>query len=421
MADETTVAAAAAVTSAYEAAAAKREVPVLPFVRDQLINAKTAFLSGRGAEAPLELDIRGNQAGIRVIGRPFGPADLEAISEALAALDLPIVALHAGFNELGDSGAALVAGMLQTHPVQVLDLTANSISGVGVSALTSALPKCPSFHSLVLDLNPIGDVGGAAIASLVGAHPNLQHLSLARCELGIDSIIRISGALETTATLAHLDLSEPRLSSRNSEATQHLARALRGNRSLRSLALRKFPHLTDTSLEALVDGMLDSGGGLTDLDLGANSLAGPGGVLLAKALETGGLGLRRLLLAHCRIGDEGATALATVLGRGGVTLDLLDVRSNSIGDRGLAALAEAICIIPGPGAGAGGRGAAAAGPAATGASESPLRALRIAGNTMPAGSVAAAAVGRVLLARATTTVVDVRAFEVDGALQLAVE
>lgn len=416
MAEDALVAATAAVTAAYDAAAVKREVPVLPFVRDQLINARAALLTGRGAEAPLELDIRGNQAGIRAAGRPLGASDLEAIAESLAVLELPLVALHAGFNELGDTGAVVVAALVQAHPIQVIDLTANSIYGPGAEALAAALPKCPSFHSLVFDLNPIGEAGGAAVAGLISGHPNLQHLSLARCELGIDSIIRISGALGTSATLAHIDLSEPRLSSRNSEATQHLARALRANRSLRSLALRKFPHLTDASLEALVDGLLDSGGGLTDLDLGSNALAGPAGVLLAKALETGGLGLRRLLLPHCRIGDEGATALATVLGRGGVTLDLLDVRSNSVGDRGLAALAEAICIIPAPG----GRGGAGAG-GDSGTAAAPLQALRIAGNTMPAGSVAATAVGRVLLARATTTMVDVRAFEVDGALQLAVE
>lgn len=364
------------------------------------------------AASPLELDCRGNQPGIKDSGRRVTAADLEAVGDALASLGLPLAAVHAGYNSLGDAGAHALASLVQIHPVQVLDLTACDVGPSGITALAGALTSCPTFHSLVLDSNPLGDAGGAAVADLINRHSNLQHLSLARCELGEDSLIRISAALEHSPSLQHLDLSEPRLVSRNNESTYHIARALRVNRSLRSLVLRKHPHFTDASVESLCDYLQDNDATLTDLDLSSNKLSGSAGIIIAKTIATGALGLRRLRLSHCRLGNEGALALADALSRG-FTLEELDLRHNAIGDRGIAALAEAVCSVP-----KGAHGEPAAGADSAGGC---LGVLRIAGNVMPAGSIAATALGRVLLAGATATALDVRAYEVDGALHIAEE
>lgn len=423
----------------YAHACAKRGLAPFAYISDQLASAVPG--------APLELDARGNAQEIKATKRRLNALDLEAVGETLSAYGLPLVALHVSHNDLGDAGAKVVAVLAQTNPLQLLDLAACGIGPEGAVAIASSLVKNAGFHSLVLDANGIEDAGGAAMAQLIQSHPNLQHLSLCRCELGIDSLIRISAALEVTAVLQHLDVSEPRLSSRNNEATYHIAKALRVNRSLRSLSLRKHPYFTDASVESLCDFLQDNEGCILELDLSSNKIAGPGGVSLAKAMESGALSVRRLKLSHCRIGDEGARALSDVLIRGYV-LEELDLRHNSIGDSGLAALADAVCTVreahaiatlgligglstsqgttskpkitmhAGPGTGPAGQSAGASGPPP---GTSPVGILRIGGNLMQAGSIAAEAVGRVLMAGATTTAFDVRAYVVDGAMNLALD
>lgn len=404
----------------YKAACERRGTPPLAPVIDQLDHSVE--------QGMLLLDIRGNTVPIQQLKRKLTDDDLAAVLEGVAASGIPLAVLQASWNAFTDAGAEALAAALPALPaLQHLDVSGNSIGPEGCRALVSALYSCGNLQNLLLDSNALDEAGGEAVAALVAVHPTLTQLSLSHCDLGLKSIIHLASALTTAPRLEYLDLSSPRLSSRNEEAMYHLAKALRSNRTVSTLVLRKWPHLTDTSTASLCDYLLDNGGTLTSLDLGANRIAGPSGVTLAKTLEAGAQ-LRTLRLSHCRIGDEGACALATVLAGGACALRELDLRHNSIGDAGLVALADAITTTPGGRTGgtttaaSGGDGSGGDGAMAGAAGACALDVLLLAGNDLAPGKVGTTALARVLMAdRATTCATDLRPYLVDGVFQVAVE
>jgi Ran GTPase-activating protein (RanGAP) involved in mRNA processing and transport len=279
-----------------------------------------------------QLALRGSNAVARVADEAC-----EALGAALPASRAEVVDLSN--NSIGCSGAAALCADGRCASLLVLNLGENAISWSGAKALAANL-QGGALEELVLDANPLGDAGGAAIAALVESLPRLAHLRLCRCDLGVDGLIALASALGRSATLRLLDLSEPLLFSRNEETTSHLARALTANASLVRLALRKHPHLTDTSVEMLTDALLDNAV-LQELDLSANALGPPSGALLAAAL-TAGSGLSVLQLAGCRLCSAGIAPLAAALASGATALRHLDVRNNSCGEEGVVALVEAL-------------------------------------------------------------------------------
>ena len=262
----------------------------------------------------------------------------------------------------------------------------------------------------MIDGNPLGDEGGLALAQLVERHGALRRLSAARCELRTDALIALASSLARTRTLAALDISEPRLFSRNEETTYHVARALRSNLTVGHLAMRKHPHMSDSGVASLCDFLLDNsaaaaaaasdpaaGPGVLSLDLSSNRLGPPSGVTLAKAFESG-LALRRLDLSRCRIGDEGAVALARAFVALGTAarLESLDLRSCSIGDEGEEAIAEWLT-----------------------SDACSLREIRLFGNGNEAGARGTTALGVAIMSGAVRCAVDLKPYVVDGAMMLA--
>ncbi len=139
--------------------------------------------------------------------------------------------------------------------------------------------------------------------------------------------------------LQTLDISDPLLFSRDDDATTHIARALRVNRSVTSLRLSKHRFFDFAATSILTDCLLDNCV-VKHLDLTANSIGGPGAAAIARALAAG-VPLERLDLTSCRICDEGAAALAGVVITG-CSLRSLNVKRCEIGDAGIAALAGTI-------------------------------------------------------------------------------
>jgi Ran GTPase-activating protein (RanGAP) involved in mRNA processing and transport len=378
--------------SAYAAACKMVGAQPVP----QLQEAIAAAASTRHIER-LELD--GTCAPrAQVLEAKLSDADVAALCSMVGPGKLTVSELALPRNRISDAGAASLARALPASGLVALDLRDNDIGPAGCRKLVDALKRCPDLAEVRLDGNPLGEEGGAAVAELVATHPQLRALSLSRCELGANAIIHLSTALYSTASLAYLDISEPRLSSRNEESIGHVGKALRSNTSLRTLCLRKFPHLSDAGVASLVDYMLDNAS-LVELDLSGNRIAAPGAAALARALEAGAH-LQSLTLAGCRVGDEGAAALAAAItSHHGCALAALDLRSNSIGDAGLAALASAVAAAP------------------------QLAALRVAGNHMPPGAAGTTALGRVLLegraAAGDRLAIDVTPYVVDGVVSLA--
>jgi hypothetical protein len=380
---------------AYEAAAGAEGVAGI---------AAALEASGSTAEGGLVLDLRGTALALAAARHRLRDADIVHIAEAIRAAGgaaAPIVELHLGCNRLTDGALAPLldaleagsggeeevggAGAAIATPLAVLSLADNELSGAGAAALAARLARvAPYLRTLVVDGNAaLGDEGAASLAALLESHPSLAALCVARCGVGPEGLIALSGAIARSAVLAHLDLSEPALFSRNEETTHHIARALRSNASLTSLILRKHRHMSDTSVEVLVDSLLDNAS-LLALDLSANHLGPPSAETLAKAIRAG-LPCRSLSLAFCRVADPGAVALAAALGVGGVELASLDLRHNDIGDEGLTALANALLS-----------------PAC------PLLELRLAGNRLAPGARGVEALAAALRGGAVRARVDLR-------------
>jgi Ran GTPase-activating protein (RanGAP) involved in mRNA processing and transport len=385
-------------TDAYkELCAANPGSAVLP----QVVEA----LAHRTSLGPTTLNLCGTSVPLQQIKHRVTDADVAVLCKLIETGSLRVNSLDLSVNQITDAGVTSLAALLASSggassgaSVTYLNLRDNAgITQEGARALSeSLLKKNMTIRTLVLDGNPLGDAGAKALADLAADHPSLTHLSLARCDVATDGVIALSSALHRAKTLVRLDLSEPRLFSRNEETASHLGRALRVNSSLRHLALRKHPHMTDTGIHALLDGLLDSPNPtLTDLDLSANRLGPPAGVYLASALERG-LPIRGLKMPNCRIADEGAAHLARVLAAGATGLRDLDLRGNSIGDVGLTALAEAL-VSP----------------------SCPLGAVQLWGNLMEPGMDGTTALGQALLSGEVRARVDCEAYVVDGVVMLA--
>lgn len=289
--------------------------------------------------APFSLDLRGNTVPLQQQKRRLNETDFNALADTLLDNRTLVSVLDVSYNDIGDGAAAAISDVVLGCGVQVLNLSSNTLTGAGAKILASALASCSELQSLDLSFNTISDEGGVAVAVLAGGHPSLRWLSLRHTDVGIDSIIALSAAIATTRSLQTLDVSDPRLFSRDDDATTHLSRALRVNRSITSLRLSKHRFFDFAATAVLTDCLLDNCV-VSHLDLTANSIGGPGAAAIARALAAG-VPLERLDLASCRICDEGAEALAAVI-IGGCTLRCLDVRKCEIGDAGIAALAGAV-------------------------------------------------------------------------------
>jgi Ran GTPase-activating protein (RanGAP) involved in mRNA processing and transport len=396
---------------AYIDACRSHGVEPLEVVRELLAAEETEELENAGDDPatlpPRYVSIAGNTVPIQMLKRKLGDADVLAVCQGLAAAPPRPTVLIMGYNHLSEDCVGRLAPLLSSFSLSFLNISTCDVGPKACAALVTHLrDNVPTLQQLQLDFNPIGDEGGAAVASLLASHPALAALSLVHSDIGVDTVIQLTQALATNGTLRYLDLSELSITSRNEDMTYHIARALRTNRSLHTLILRKAPIFTETSVASLFDYILDNDGALTELDLSACRLSGPSGVIIARALEAGAR-LQTLRLSHCRIGDEGAVALSNALMRG-CTLRALDVRHNSIGDVGICALADAIT-----GAGSAGGGDEAA--------KSCLDTLLLEGNELSVGRVGTTTIGQVLLSNLTSTVTDVRPYVVDGVVHLGIE
>jgi len=405
--------------TSYETLCSTANLPVVPSVLETLAR------SGSYQRGGLVLDISGNHPkNASVLRRRLGEADLLLIISYLKsheALAASIGELRACCNFSTDKVIAEFSALIadgKFTKLTSIDFTNSDVSPEACCGLVSALltrdaknissTGSSRFQALTLDGCPIGDIGGLALASLVSNLSSLTTLRVARCELRTDAIIALASSLDKTTSLTVLDISEPRLFSRNEETMYHIAKALRTNRSLKHLAIRKHPYLSDSGVTMLFDYLIDNsingaggatqeGSGLTTLDLSNNHLGPPSGVLIGKAFQSG-LGLQHLNLSRCRIGDEGAVALSkSLLSLGDrSSLETLNLGYCGIGDEGEEAIAEYIS-----------------------SDECTLSAIKLFGNENLAGSRGTTALGVAVLSGAVRCECDLKPYVVDEEMHIA--
>lgn len=406
-------------TSSYESLCSSSGLPVVPSVLEALRSLGSYQRGG------LVFDISGNNPkNAAALRRRLNEADLLLIITYLKSHDAllsSIADFRACCNFSTDKVITELSALISEGKFSKLtsiDLTNSDVSPEACCSLVSALltrdakailtAGTSKFQTLTLDGCPIGDPGGLALARLVTNLASLTSLRVARCELKTDAIIALASSLDKTSSLTVLDISEPRLFSRNEETMYHIAKALRTNRSLKHLALRKHPFLSDTGVTMLFDYLIDNstsgaggatqvGGGLTTLDLSNNHLGPPSGVVIGKAFQSG-LGLQHLNLSRCRIGDEGAVALSkSLLSLGNQTsLETLNLGYCGIGDEGEEAIAEYIS-----------------------SDECTLSSIKLFGNENAAGSRGTTALGVAVLSGTVRCETDVKPYVVDEEMHIA--
>lgn len=159
-----------------------------------------------------------------------------------------------GGNDLDDSVATLLSGILMNHPTLIsLDLTWNRFTDATFVTCAQSLADNRVLRVLDLGGNRLGDLTGCAFALTLAADTcALSTLGLANNQLR-ESGSQIASALKANTTLRYLDLSGNRI---HVLAVQSLAETLKTNTSLDTLLLKNTVSTRQTResiSEALVD------------------------------------------------------------------------------------------------------------------------------------------------------------------------
>ena len=160
----------------------------------------TNTAAGAGAGAlPLELAFAEMDVG------DTGVAEIvNRINNPLAA---PVAVLRLSGNDIGDSGARVLASMLRGNTtVRTLDLSGNEIHAAGAAALGGALATNATLQSLSLRDNAIGDAGMSALCGGLQHNTALSHLGLRGTVLGTVGGKSLVKLLQTNTTLTTVNL-----------------------------------------------------------------------------------------------------------------------------------------------------------------------------------------------------------------------
>eukprot|EP01028_Stygiella_incarcerata_P000512 TRINITY_DN1071_c1_g1_i1.p1 TRINITY_DN1071_c1_g1~~TRINITY_DN1071_c1_g1_i1.p1 ORF type:complete len:427 (-),score=101.09 TRINITY_DN1071_c1_g1_i1:331-1476(-) len=283
------------------------------------------------------LDMRGNT--VESFASRLDDKQLFALVEALEVADC-FERVDMSFNNISDAGAAVLARFLKNSKrMEHLNLESNSIGCEGAKYLASATRGNGNIRSIVLSHNPIGNEAGVEWADVVRDHESLIGLHLANCDLHVSAVIAFAISLaHEKCVLESLDLSRPLIRSKDDEWAMHMADALRVNKRLRQLTLRKCD-FTDESIRIISESICENSA-LEKLDVSQNRIGVDGGKSLARLIRLSD-SLKELHASNNRIGNVGAAAIARVIPLNG-TLLVLNLRSNNIEEGGLCLLLDAI-------------------------------------------------------------------------------
>ncbi|KAK5603555.1 hypothetical protein CRENBAI_004883 [Crenichthys baileyi] len=232
-------------------------------------------------------EVQDGSTSVSVCGLSLAPSSLNPLLRALK-LQASLTELRLSGNRLSNNILPELVATAVTMPrLQLLDVSANGLTGEGLEKAVDALkgqsqPAFPCLEELDLSLNPLGDAVSESLSSLLSCCPVLSKLSLQACRLtarflqqhrlllasaltGLAHLKSVSlshNALGCTGfemvlktlplqTLTHLDLSAVRRGPADYPALEHLAKLLSQDEcSLSHLSLAA-NGLTDSSIAVL--------------------------------------------------------------------------------------------------------------------------------------------------------------------------
>ena len=103
------------------------------------------------------------------------------------------------FNCIGNVGCATLSKLKKSKSLEILDISFNSISAVGVKGLSASLAQNKTLHQLYLDGNLIGDDGAENILQLLKSQKNgVQYVSVGCCGISNDLETKIVDKCKST-------------------------------------------------------------------------------------------------------------------------------------------------------------------------------------------------------------------------------
>ncbi|XP_056421105.1 leucine-rich repeat-containing protein 34 isoform X2 [Hyla sarda] len=270
--------------------------------------------------------------------------DFLAISRVLKENNF-ITNLDLRFNNLTNNGAAYIAKFLQDGcSLFHLNLMGNDIEIDGAGHIAKALHRNDTLRSLRMTGNKIGNKGAMFFAAMLQINSTLEALDLGDCDLGIESLIAFSTVLKQNDSIKSINLNRPLFYVLQEDTTNHIARMLKVNNTLKEIHLSKH-EMTDSGVERLCEALHENRT-LKYLDLSCNKITRDGVKCLANLLKTNAV-LEILDLTSNRMEDEGAIYLAEAIHSYNHSLRALAIVSNNITGQGLKALAAAIKVNKG--------------------------------------------------------------------------
>jgi Ran GTPase-activating protein (RanGAP) involved in mRNA processing and transport len=227
----------------------------------------------------------------------------------------------------------------RNQTLKSLNLVGNILNSEALAELATGLYRNTSLEHLDVANNQLHDAAAVRILqALMRRNKSLIRMDIDRNTIGAANVGSIANGLRANVVLQDVDLSGSMLGDTGIEV---LVRGLRQNSTLQTLALCD-NGITATGVHELVNLLIGSTGGITDLVLNCNPIGYEGVNMLANALGQNVIGqLIRLYLDACTLGDDCLTALASAIERND-TLTLLSMEDNEFGTRGLLALASSL-------------------------------------------------------------------------------
>ncbi|KAM9842687.1 tonsoku-like protein [Aulostomus maculatus] len=238
-------------------------------------------------------EVQDGSPSMAVCGLSLASSSLNALLRALK-LQASLTELRISGNHLHDNLLPELVATTVTMPrLQLLDVSANHITGEGLEKAANALkgqshPAFPCLKELDLSLNPLGDGVSESLSCLLSCCPVLTTLSLQACSLTSRFLqqhrLLLAGALTASGHLKSLCLSHNALGSTGFELV------------LKTLPLQSLTHLDlsavrrgaadNPALEHLTNVVSQSECSLTHLSLAANGLTDSSIATLARCLPS---------------------------------------------------------------------------------------------------------------------------------------
>ncbi|XP_072546849.1 NACHT, LRR and PYD domains-containing protein 12-like [Salminus brasiliensis] len=266
----------------------------------------------------------------------FTKSSCKALCSALQSVNSSLKELDLSNNDLQDSGVKLLsAGLKNSHcKLEKLRLSGCMVTQEGCSSLASALKSNPS-HLRELDLtyNHPGESGVKLLSDLLkDPRCELKKLLLAGCSLTKNSCEALCSALQSVnSSLKELDLSYNDLQDSGVELLSHC--------KLETLSLAVC-NLGVNSCGSLGSTLQSVNSSLKELDLNDNDLQDSGVKLLSAGLKSSYCKLETLRLSGCMITEEGCSSLASALKSSPSHLRELDLTYNHPEQSGMKLLSD---------------------------------------------------------------------------------